>query len=360
MGGFQTTRGAVGAPFLIALTACLAAPPSGSWTSSSGVVRAACDDEARAVGDLLDELRPRLLEALPDARRDPVEVWMQDDPHLYHFPGEAASDAEGLYAPAQHRILLSRGLEDTERVLAHEMVHAMLGPSWKTLPGTLEEGLCDAIAARVSTVGVARLRAGRLSSAALVCGGLQLEVEVTAPTDVDGERRGWSSRVSLSSDEVVEEPQRDVFRVAAGLSSTRLGPSVKRGFYGLSFLLVDRVLERSGVEGLHRLCIRAADEGHDRIPRPWLLQAAELEDDARAWGRAASAGLGEQELRELARLYPEIVADATLARLDRDGESRGLPAGLRIVISAVGGEAEVRVDDLVEVRGALLERLATR
>lgn len=313
------------------------------------------------MGLLLDELHPRLLAVLPGARRDSVEVWMQDEPHLYHFPGEAGSDAEGLYAPAQDRILLSRGLEDTERVLAHEMVHAMLDKSWRTLPGTLEEGLCDAIAARVSSVGVARLRAGRLSSAALVCGGLQLEVEVSLPTEVAGERRGWSSRVSLSSDEGVDQPQREVFRVAAGLSSTRLEPSVKRGFYGLSFLLVDRILERRGLEGLHALCTRATAEGFDRIPRPWLLEAAELEDDTRAWGRAAAKGLGAEELRQLARLYPAIVADATLGRLDpEEATAKDLLTGIEIVLSAAGGETEVRVDDLVEVRAALLERIATR
>lgn len=325
-------------------------------------MRADDTGEARRISALLDDLGPRLSSEIPGTREDSsaVEVWMQDQPHLFQFPGEAAGDAEGLYAPAQHRILLARGLEDTERVLAHELVHACLGESWHTLPGTLEEGLCDAIAARWSSVGVARLRAGRLSSAALVCGGLQLDVEITERCAETGQRRGWSSRVSLSSDQVVEEPQRDVFRVSAGLSSTRLEPSVKRGFYGLSFLLVDRIVERIGVDGLHEMCLRAEEEGYVRIPRPWLLRAAELEDDARAWRHAATEALRNEELRELARLYPSIIADATSHRLrTMSGSPEEVLDGLEIVLSTVGSEGSVRVDGLLEVRGALLGALLT-
>jgi len=356
--GHRGERGVL--PFLILplFVACLAAPPQSLFETPNGLVRAARAEEARAIAAILDKVRPRLLSVLPGARRDPVEVWMQDHPHLYHFAQEGSSDAEGLYAPSQDRILLGRGLEDTERVLVHELVHASLGEDWDALPGTLEEGLCDAVAARLSDVGVARLRAGRLSSAALVCGGLALDVETRRAGGRRGERSGWSARMLLSSDEVVEEPQREIFRVSAGLSSTRLEPNVKRGLYGLSFLLVDRLIARVGLEGLHGLCVEARAQGYDTVPRRWLLEAAELPDDARSWGRAAVDGLSQAELIELARLYPGIVASAALQRLDLDG----LPAvvgELEIELSAVGGEARARVEALPEVR-AEIERLLDR
>ena len=358
MRGHRRERGIL--PFLAlpVFVACLATPPESVFETAHGRVRAARIEEAREVAELLEKVRPRLLSVLPGARRDPVEVWMQDRPHLYHFAQESSSDAEGLYAPSQDRILLGRGLEDTERVLVHELVHASLDEAWDALPGTLEEGLCDALAARLSDVGVARLRAGRLSSAALVCGGLTLDVEVRRAGPRPGERSGWSARMLLSSDEVVAEPQREIFRVSAGLSSTRLEPNVKRGLYGLSFLLVDRILERIGLEGLHGLCLEAAAQGYDTVPRRWLLEAAELEDDARAWGRAAAAGLSEGELLELARLYPTVVASAAVQRLDLNG-LRASAGALEIVLSAADGEARARVDALPEVR-AEIERLLAR
>ena len=336
-----------------AFVACLAVPPRAVYEIEHGTVRADDPQEARAVADLLAVLRPRLLACLPDAREDHVEVWLQDEPRLYRFPHEAGSDAEGLYAPSQGRILLSRGLEDMERVLAHELVHATLGPSWSRLPGTLEEGLCDALAARVSGQGVERLRAGRLSSAALACGGLQLVVTVRT-TGPDGTRRGWAARVSLSSDERVEDPGRDVFQVEAGLSSTKLEPNVKRGLYGLSFLLVDRVVERVGVEGLHRLCLEAEREGRSKVSRQALLGAAELDGDVGAWRTAAAASMRPGDLADLARMYPGIVADVVLSR-GRVGP--GDLEGLEIEIGCAQGEERARIHEVPEVRAAIQERL---
>lgn len=340
---------------------CLAAPPRVAHEVGDGLVRGSSVEETEEVAGMLVRLRPGLLDLVPDSALDGVEVWVQEEPHLYHFPQTAAYDAEGLYAPAHGRILLSRRAEDVERVLAHELTHAALGPSWASLPGTLEEGLCDCVAARLVAGGAARLRAGRLSSAALACGGIELELDVQPRSFGHGLPLGWSARISLTSEEPPPDAHLAVFQVAAGLSSTRIGSSAKRSYYGLSFLLVERVVERRGMDGLHDLCLAAREQGHGRVPKAWLLRAAELDDEAETWRRAAVQAMGEAELAELVRMYPDFVADALADHLRRLG-LEGSPAEQLEAVDAelglAGSEARLRVTDLGFLRAAVVERLA--
>lgn len=343
--------------------ACLASPPDAYYDGGSGVVRAASVEEAHEVASMLGRLRPALLDMLPGGKLADVEVWVQEEPHLYNCRIEANYDAEGLYAPAQERIFLDRQAEDRERVLAHELCHAALSGHWARLPGTLEEGLCDAVAARLVPEGAARLRAGRLSSAALACGGLQLQLEVREREPSCGARLGWSARISLTSEEPSPEAHLDVFRVSAGLSSTHIKASVKRGYYGLSFLVIERILQRHDLEGLHRLCRAAAAEGHASVPQRWLQEAAELDDDPLTWRAAAAAAMDSEELAELVRMYPGFVADA-LTRYVTRGESDLTPRQRLDSIDAelrlLEGDASVRVTDLGFMRTAVLERIAAR
>lgn len=335
----------------------MAPAPASRVETGAGTVRAASNHEAAAVSDLLVDLRPRLIEMLPGARQPAeLEVWIQDRPSLYAVPGKATSDAEGLWAESHSRILLARGADHLERTLAHELVHAHLGADWNTLPGTLEEGLCDHLSGCLAPDGAARLRAGRLSSAALLCGGIQLEL-VLRQGDPDEE---WTARIALSGARDNEQPQREVFRLAAGLSSTRLEPAAKRGYYGMAYLLMSRLIERRGIEGLHALCVRASDEGFDRIPRPWLLEASELSDDRDAWGQAAIEALGDAELMELIDMHPGFAVDALVdylrSRPSELGPEERLDA-LDAELSLVGGSATIQLAQHPTVRAAVLESL---
>jgi hypothetical protein len=300
----------------------MAPPPRAHVYAKQGSVRGENESEALRVSRLLDRLGPEALALLPDsALPGDLEVWVQETPRLYTFPGEGTHDAEGLWSEAHGRILLARGADDLERTLAHELVHACLGSSWQALPGTLEEGLCDHVSTLLAPEGSARLRAGRLSSAALACGGLRLELHLRAPNS----GRDWTARITLTGEAPDAAPQRELFRVQAGLSSTSLTSGVKRGYYGLAFLLIERVCAERGLDGLHALCERARAEGYEHVPRPWLLGAAGLDDDQNAWRAAAAASLGTAELVELVRMYPDFAADAIadylcsagLARLDQ-------------------------------------------
>ncbi len=328
------------------------------------VVRGANERETEEVAEMLARLEPQILALLPDTDLDGIEVWIQDEPHLYRFPQAASFDAEGLYSPAHHRILLSRQAQDMERVLAHELVHAALGSTWSRLPGTLEEGLCDAVASRLSSRDSARLRAGRLSGAALACGGLKLELEVHERDPVSQNLRlGWSARITLTGPDDTHDGPLEVFEVSAGRSSTRLESSSKRTFYGLSFLVIERVVERHGFEGLAGLCAKAGEEGLRKVPRSWLLEAAELDGDPRTWRAAAVQRMGALELIELVRMYPGFVADS-LAQHIQSLELQGPPEtwldAIQADLSLVGGEASVRVTQLDFLREEVLTRLLLR
>ncbi len=340
---------------ILAFAACLAPPPAVSFLSTSGVVRAESREEAHSVAEHFAALGPAVVARLEDAAlSSDLEVWMQDEPHLFHSALESSSDAEGLYAPGHSRILLSRKAPDLERVLAHELGHAALGDAWAPLTGTLEEGLCDVLASELVPEQAARLRAGRLSSAALACGGLSLGLEMRDTRPRNGAKMGWSAHITLTSEEETPADPLDLFRVRAGLSSTGVRASVKRGYYGLAFLVVERV----GIDALFDLCERAEAEGFDHLPRAWVLRAADLDEDLRSWRRAAAEAMGEAELLELVRMYPGSVASAMACHLRRlSGTPEERWEAMEAEVWVGGGEARLDVSGLEFLKAEVLSRL---
>jgi len=340
-------------PCLVAIS-CQVVPPPATFDGPSGRVRAGAQEEAQEVHELLERLHPRILETLPDTVERELEVWVQASPALYRF-SEATSydEADGFWSEGHGRIHLREAAGNLERTLAHELVHASLGESWSALPGTIEEGLCDVLATHLSPENAEEMRAGRLSAAAFALGGLELEVEVLLPGDdhPGGIRIGCLSRVRLlglaSSDLVPEE----VFEVEAGLSSTDISTNEKKVFYGLSFVLVERIEARHGFAGLHELCLRARGEGHERVPREWLLEAAGLKNAGREeWRSAIHGAIGDPELCTLLLLYPSALLD-TVARIFGPGTRVQVDLSgtspLRARVAVPGSEAEVELGLLV-------------
>lgn len=341
---------------------CMAAPPSTVLAFEGGRVLAADDVEARRIEALLERLRPAVVALLPDAALEDLEVWVQDRPRLYRFPSEATSDAEGLWSPTHRRIMLSRHADHLERTLAHELTHAVLGESWSLLPGSLEEGLADHVSAALVEGGAARLRAGRLSSAMLATGGLEIDVDVLRPrADVDlatAAPRGWAARVRLSGDGAASDPL-DVFRLSAGLSSTRLDTGTKRGFYGLAYLVVASVVERGGYEALHALCAEAADEGLGAVPMQRMLDAAGLDADAATWRARAAASMSEDDVVELVRMYPAFLVDALTDYVDELESDDPVAAlrGLDVRVRVVGSDVDLDLAHLPFVEQAVVALL---
>lgn len=349
-------------------SSCLSAPPPASVGGNGTIVRAETAAEAQELDAMVAQLRPRILNLLPDsALAQPIEVWLQDELSLYRFAHNAAGDAEGLWVEAHNRILLDRDAEDVRRTLSHELVHASLGSSWSTLPGSLEEGLCDWVAAQVSDSGTARLRAGRLSSAALLCGGLGIELEIQDESST-GSRFGpaWTTRVLLRGHGAAQDTDPrshlQVFKLQAGLSSTKLGGGEKRGLYGLAYFLVHRVIERHGIEGLHKLCLEAASRELLYIPSTWLLSAADLARDKEEWRAAVASCLGPDELVELMRMYPDFIVNALEAHLGgvRASEVDARLDGLQATIRLVDGTATIDAGRLDFVRASLKTRAMQR
>lgn len=334
--------------------ACQVTPPPAAFVGPSGTVRAQRGERAEEVHELLGELQPRVLALLPDTVRRDLEVWVQPTPALYRSDEATTYDeADGFWSEGHCRIHLREQAGDLERTLAHELVHASLGESWRALPGTVEEGLCDVVAARLCPTSATELRAGRLSAAAFATGGVELEVEVLFSGEASprGLVVGCLSRVRLLGAVSGDLSPLDVFEVEAGLSSTDLSTDEKKVLYGLSFLLVERIVAACGFEGLHRLCTSAREDGLEKVPAEWLLQAAGLGmAHPAAWHAAIHHGIGDRELRTLLLLYPSALLDtvarvlgpATRVAVDLSGTSP-----LRARVAVPGSEAEVELALLV-------------
>ncbi|MAF64718.1 MAG: hypothetical protein CMJ84_03530 [Planctomycetes bacterium] len=323
------------------LVACQATPPAAGVETSHGAVRAATAERAEEVATMLDALLPRVTALVPDSRERPLEVWVQAKPRLYRFWTTSDEEADGFWAEGPGRIHLRETGGGLERTLAHELVHATLGESWRRLPGTLEEGVCDWVSARLCPLNASRLRAGRLSAACFATGGMELDVDllVPGPPDTLAIEIGYSASVLLRSEEEVPIDPSRVFEVRAGMSDSGLSSTSKKAYYGIAFLLVDRITERSGLQGLHELCRRAQARGMDEVPAEWFLAAAGLEGaDTATWRAAIHDALDARDLREMLAMYPALLTDT----LDRIGgvEFPGAHAARVQARIAVGGTDE--------------------
>jgi hypothetical protein len=305
----------LGLAFGIGTASCQALPPPARVDARFGVVRAGSPEEARGLAAALDQLLPRVIAEIPDARpattpRGPegtgLQVWLQEEPALYVFPSSSTyRDADGFFSDRLGRIHLRAGSDDVERTLVHELVHATLGASWQGLPGSLEEGLCDVVAARLCPQSAPRLRAGRLLAAALAIGGLELEVRFGAPLHPPDPAADvcFVQRILPAGRSAANLDPLDVFRTRAGISSVSLESDRKKALYGLAFLVTERIVERRGIEGLHEI-VRRVGTGEDE--ETWL-RAADLTRDPEDWRRALASALGPAELAELAREHPGLL-----------------------------------------------------
>jgi hypothetical protein len=257
---------------------------------------------------------------------------MQNEPALYRFPPSSTyREADGFFSDRLARIHLRSGADDVRRTLAHELVHASLGSSWRDLPGTIEEGLCDVVAIRLCPSGAVRLRAGRLLAAALALGGFDLET----PREQDGPGRTDGSEVRFVQQ--VFSPDRreapldplDVFRSRAGRSTSAMTSDTKKALYGLAFLVADRIVARRGVEGLHELVARSNGRPGTEARIDAFLSAAELTRDREGWRRAISAAVGPLEMVEISRMLPGVVLQGEVPLRGAEG-GRSSPVASRL------------------------------
>lgn len=295
-----------------AFAGCRAAPPACCIEGDYGTVRAATDANADDAARLVARLIPRVRGLLPDTRERSVDVWLQPQIELYRgspYPQHIA----GMADDAKSRIHLRSGDPDLELHLAHELVHLMLGDSWKALPGVMEEGLCDLVASRV--VGGAsgqRHHARRMLEAAGYFGGFEALLEMRRPGADPMPRRTEVYHLRLAFDEVVDLGVEHALAMDDAEVFERSTQESGIGLYGLGYLLTWAIVEARGFEGLRELCADAKHDGEERVPARRLLAAAGAGKGAEGCRRLIDEALGPECLPQLADLLADSLASTAL------------------------------------------------
>lgn len=353
------SRALLVAGLLGALTACQVLPPEQGVGTAAGAVRARTVEKASEVALAFERLEPQVIALLPEARERRVDVWVQELPALYRFAPRAYQDADGFFSESEDRIHLREGADSLERTLAHELVHAHLRGAWRRLPGTLEEGLCDHVSGELVPAARSGLRAGRLSCAAFALGGLTLDLSLRLPPSADdtAPRLAFLARLTLEGDAPMTVDPTGVFERSAGLSTARLGTAQKKAYYGLAYLVAERLVERVGIEGLHQLCAEARDHEEPRVDRDVLLAAAGLSEDPSSWRAALETEFEPGDLRELVRAHPEFLVRTIAEFLGPHLAGKGSLDGVEAELTLAGTDTRVELLSIDAVRDGLVAAL---
>jgi hypothetical protein len=338
----------------VLLAVACSSPPPAAVPTPFGIVRADTEAEAREVADMLLFLRPRLHALLPDTVDRPTEVWLDET-----LRGNGLADEPSVAALTNltaGRIQL-RGDEtgiSLDFLLAHELVHALMGASWDRLPAVMKEGLCDAVAARLVPRSAPLARALRMFAARFAFGDQALDLAVTEP----GFGARWGTRIEIASPGVERRGPLEALALRGRGVRLHADSDDEDVLYGYGLLLVERTIARLGLDGLHSICLQAESDGLQTVPVPWLLWAAELDADPATWERALAESLGPRELEELTAHLSAALADALVGNLryrypDFDG-----PAFLDVAqptLGLRGSDLEVHLAELPRLQSALLE-----
>jgi hypothetical protein len=294
-----------------ALAGCRASAPPQAVVGEFGTVRAANDESAALAAEYLESLVPRLHAMLPGTEPRAVEVWLQHELEIYRgarFPDHVAGMAEHDHS----RIYLRERDIELDLHLAHELVHLLLGRDWDTLPAVLEEGLCDYVAYELAGDSRSTLRAWRLLEAASAFGGLDAVVELRVPSEASRRGRLEQHELRLAANGLPPARPLTLIELSDNEVFEKSTVEVGAGLYGVGYLVVHRIVERSGYHGLHRMCAEAAASGLAQVGTDAILAAAELDPSAETWRRAAMAEITAHDLPELAPLCASTLCDVLL------------------------------------------------
>lgn len=299
----------------VLLGGCWVSPPPAAVTSQVGMIRARTADEADHIGRLSEEIVDRMRERMPGLRVRSVDVWLLEEMTPYwgeRYPSHIA----GMTEYESGRIYLRRGDPDLEVHLAHELVHALLDNEWRILPGVVEEGLCDLIAAEVVDDGGRRHAVQRLVEASAFFGGFDVRLELA-----DAEepllstshriRIQFDGEVAISADDALKLDDEGVFDLATQSEGV--------GVYGLGFLVALAVTDRVGIQGLRRICERASAQGLGQVPSARLLREGGIIPTRSGYLKAVDRHLRAAMLPELAYVLRQGLAEASLEIAGGDG-----------------------------------------
>lgn len=298
---------------LALLPGCMTTAPRVVVQAAHGLVRADTPGQARTVAGLLDTLAPRVRALLPDTRSGPVEIWVQQELSLYtHWSVDQAVPA--FTVEGERRIhMAENSSRELSAALAHELVHALLGEGWATLPPVAEEGLADWVQEVLHPDLASSMRADHLAKASAAFGGLRFGL--WCPRSVQGGRRlaAFTFPGPVDGQEPINDPQQAIDQGSRRSTEASIWRPYEVSvsdprLYGIGYLTVARVVERVGLPGLYALCRRADEEGLERVPGAWLLQAGELSRSPDQWLAVIVERVGRNELTALGHsLAPFLV-----------------------------------------------------
>ena len=334
------------------LTACLAPPPPIVVETPFGMVRATSKDKASEIADLLERLAPQVKALLPGTQNRPIDIWVQESLRVYRFQ-ERPKSVRGF-------TLLS-GEFDAKRIhlqesgqspwyLAHELVHALIGPAWQTLPGILEEGLGDVVAEKLNPEYEKHIRAHRLLNASAFTDGVDVLLRYAEPQARDrrAPRYQWDQTektVRLRTQPAVPEGTLLQLLSTPRAELHRIWPDIPESFYGAAWFLIYRIEDRHGLEGLFDMCQRAAREGHDLVPAEWLLEAADL-DGATLDAAFLRSTFSSEDLHTAIYLQPDAFADTLLEAMAPVRQEQGFRSFVfnnqPVFVTADGTELHLR------------------
>ena len=299
--------------------ACLAPPPPIIVETPFGDVRARSEKKASEVARMLEDLAPKVQRILPGSLDRTIDIWVQEELQVYRFRTRPES-VRGFTLLSGEFSAKRIHLQESGQspwYLAHELVHALIGPSWSPLPGVLEEGLGDVVAEQLNQNSQFHIRAHRLLNASAFTDGLEFDVVYRVPDETvgvaDWKAEQCRARMSLSearSFQLVEE----LLETSRSDLHDRWH-EIPESFYGFAWLVVSRIVEREGLEGLHDLCLKASAEGHEIIPSEWLFEAAELDPQGLS-PRFLASCFEEREFTTAILLQPKVFGDLALASIE--------------------------------------------
>lgn len=295
--------------------ACVVPAPPIESQHELGLVRAEDRFHADLYAGMVEELQPRIAAVLPGTLERSTEVWVQES--LAHGMGSPApANVKGFTLidgeMKRGRIHLRQDNEFPRWFLTHELVHALLGPDWLTLPGVLEEGLCDLVAAELNPECAPRIRALRAIEASIFFGKMKVVVE---HTDTSGRAR--SDAIWFHYDRGPSDLELEQVLAPGTLALKRRFERVPDTLYGLGFLVAQRIEERGGFAELFELCETANAEGLATVPVEDVLAAAGMSSDTEELARLSYELLGADEYEHWVELLPQFHGDL-LAQLFHD------------------------------------------
>lgn len=317
--------------------------------STHGVVRAHDEDTARRLAARLDTLYPQVRRELIEATHTEVDVRVIPPPELGH-DGRSVHLIAGT-ATSDGTIVLNVRVNGREATLVHELVHVLADDAWSALPSVAFEGLADTIGERLLPNNPASN--GRLPRFFTFAPDESLLFLETA-NGSDGLLFASNAEREVSPDlEALLAPRIDL---AEALRSGSLEGTL---VYAVGAFVVTRIVDRIGLDGLHRRCVEAHESDAGVLSPAELLALAELDADVATWWPLV---LERLEPRHLAAFVSDN-ADGLVRGLGarygdalREGDALEFLRARRVRLATRAGEAEVELATIP----ALAERLASQ